>query len=99
MARGSHGSTRMKDQIPGWVRYILPAWVIGAMVTLVLITTLGAGVRSRWLIVVLRPGLILGDLMGSGYVHDWRASILTVLVDSIFYGAIVFVIMLVVKKR
>jgi hypothetical protein len=88
----------MNAQVPISVRYILPAWVIGISVTLVLLMMLGAGVTSRLLFALLRPGLILAELMGYG-VHDWRAYILMVFVHSIFYGAIVFVIMLAVRKR
>jgi uncharacterized membrane protein len=93
-------SPTMKTQVPLWVRYILPAWVIGITVTLALVTLLGSGVQSRLLLAILRPALILVELMGyGGGVHNWRVSILVAIVGGIFYGAIVFVIMLLVRKR
>jgi hypothetical protein len=61
---------------------------------------LGAGVRSRLLLALLRPALILVELMGYRWdVHEWRASILVAIVGGIFYGTIVFVIMLFVRKQ
>lgn len=91
----------MKTQIPHWVRCILPAWVIGVTVLLGPLMMLDFGVRSRLLISPLRPVLIAVGQMGYGVdFHNWRASIVAVMVGSILYGAIVFVIMLLaVRKR
>jgi hypothetical protein len=47
---------------------------------------------------ILWPGLCLAELLKYGE-WNWQASILVVLGDSIFYGAIVFVIMLLARKR
>ena len=88
----------MKAQVPISVRYLLPSWVIGTAITAVLLTMLAAGVMSPLLLVILRPGLLLAERMGYG-MHEMRAYILMVFVDSIFYGAMVFVIMLMVMKR
>jgi hypothetical protein len=85
---------------PNWVRLILPALVIGAIVALVLFIVLGAGVRSHVVIFLLWPGLKLGELMGTGYpVHDWHGSLVTVLVDTLVYGTAVFLILLLATKR
>lgn len=73
------------------MRYILLSWIIGIAITTVLLAMLAAGVTSALLFVVLRPGLLLAERMGYG-MHDMRAYILMVFVHSIFYGAIVFVI-------
>ena len=88
----------MKTQVPTSASYILPSWIIGIAITTVLLAMLAARVTSHLLIVILRPGLRLAELMGYG-MNDLCAYILMVFVLCIFFGAIVFVIMLVVRKR
>jgi hypothetical protein len=88
----------MRAQVPISVRCILPSWIIGIAVTTVLLMLLVAGVASPLVRPILRPGLLLAGLMKYGE-WDWQASILVVLGNSIFYGAIVLVIMLVMRKR
>jgi hypothetical protein len=88
----------MRAQVPISARCILPSWIIGIAVTAVLLMLLIAGVASPLIRRILWPGLLLAELMKYGE-WDWQASILVVLGNSIFYGAIVWVIMLVVRKR
>lgn len=90
----------MNGQVPNWVKYILPALVIGATVALVLLTVLAAGVRVRLLILLLWPGLKIAELLGPTSVErGWRESVATGLVDTAFYGIVAFVIMLLARKR
>ena len=86
----------MKDQATITARYILLSWLIGIGATVVLVMVRGSGAASPLLIALLRPGLLLAERMGYG-VYDWHASILMVFGNSVFYGAIVFVIMLLVR--
>jgi hypothetical protein len=88
----------MRAQVPISARCILPSWIIGIAVTTVLLMMLVAGVASPLIRPILRPGLVFAELMKYGE-WDWQASILVVLGNSIFYGAIVLVIMLVIRKR
>lgn len=59
---------------------------------------LAAGVTSPLLIALLRPAFLLAEYMGYG-MHHLRAYVVMVFVQSVFYGAIVFAIMLLVTKR
>ena len=88
----------MRAQVPISARCILPSWIIGIAVTTVLLMMLIVGLASPLIRPILWPGLFLAKLMKYGE-WDWQASILMVLGNSIFYGAIVWVVMLMVRKR
>jgi hypothetical protein len=51
----------MVDQVPICVRYILPCWVVGMAMTMVLLAMVAGGVASRLRTVLLRPGLLLSE--------------------------------------
>lgn len=88
----------MKRPVPIGMSYVLPSWIVGVGITTVLLAILAAGVTTEALIVILRPGLRMAQLMGYG-LNDLRGYILMVFVYSIFFGAIVFVLMLAVRNR
>jgi hypothetical protein len=88
----------MRAQVPISARCILPSWIIGIAVTTVLLMLLVAGMVSRLVRPILWPGLLLAELIKYNE-WDWQASILVVLGNSTFFGTIVLVTMLVVRKR
>ena len=88
----------MDDQVPIGVRRALSCLIIGAGLTFLFLLMMGLGVAPRTLHIILRPGLQLAKLMKFG-VESGPASILVVVGNSLFYGAIAMVIMLLAKKR
>lgn len=87
----------MKDEVPSAVRRILPCLLVGAAFTFVMLMMMGFGVASRFLRTILWPGLHLVEILGYG-INDWHASVLVVVGNSLFYGAILFVVMLFGKE-
>jgi hypothetical protein len=56
--------------------------------------------RSHVVLVLLWPGLKLGELVGAGHpVNDLHGSLVTVLVDTLVYGTAMFLILLLATKR
>jgi len=87
----------MKARAPISVRNVLPCWIVGIAVTTVLLIMLVHSSISPVVRPILRPGMLLAELLGYGE-WDWQASIVVVLGNSIFYGVIAMVIMKLVRR-
>ena len=72
--------------------------VFGAVSTFILLVMMGFGVAPRFLRTILWPGLQLAEMLSYG-VDDWHASVLAVVGNGLFYGTILFVVTLVVRKH
>lgn len=88
----------MKDEVSISVSRILTCLVFGAVSTIVLLVMMGFGVAPRLLRPILWPGLQLAQMLSYG-VDDWHASVLLIVGNGLSYGTVLFVAMLVTRKR